>query len=84
MSGIYTDLTGSLTKVIAIGDTFDGKTVDEVNIGQFSLDGNNIAVVVSFTNGSDGVYTFTPVPEPTGLLALGAAGLLVARIRKRR
>jgi hypothetical protein len=84
VNGIYTDLGGSLTKVIATGDSFDGKTVNAVNIGQFSFDGNNIAVVVGFTNGTGGVYTFTPVPEPTGLLALGVVGLLATRIRKRR
>ena len=83
LAGIYTDPTGILTKVIATGDTLDGKTVDEVNIGQFAFDGSTIAVLVSFTNGSDGVYTFTPVPEPMGFLALGAASLLVTRIRKR-
>jgi len=84
VDGIYTDLPGSLTKVIATGDTFDGKTVSSADIGQFSMDGNTLAVMVNFTNGSAGVYTFTPVPEPTGLLALGAAGLLATRLRKRR
>jgi hypothetical protein len=82
--GIYTDLTGSLTKVIAIGDTFDGKTVSAVDIGQFALDGSSLAVMVTFTNGSAGIYTITPVPEPAGLLAIGVAGLLATRIRKRR
>jgi len=83
-SGIYTDLTGTPTKVIATGDLLDGKTVDGVDIGQFAFDGNTIAVMVSFTNNTDGVYTFTPVPEPTGLLALGVAGFLAMRFRKRR
>ena len=82
--GIYTDLTGTLMKVIAVGDTLDGKTVSVMDISQFAFDGNRIAVVAGFTNGSTGVYTFTPVPEPTGLLAIGVAGLLAATIRKRR
>jgi hypothetical protein len=84
VTGIYTDLTGTLTKVIATGDTLDGKTVNAVNISQFAFDGSTIAVLVGFTNGSAGVYTFTPVPEPTCLLALGVAGLLATRIRRRR
>ena len=61
-SGIYIDLTGCLTKVIATGDTLDGNTVDGGNSDQFAFDGNRIAVMVSFTNNTDG-YTFTRCPN---------------------
>jgi hypothetical protein len=83
VAGVYTDLTGTLTKVIATSDTVNGETVNSVNIGDYSYTGGSIAVLVGFTNGSFAVCTFQPVPEPTGLIALGAAGLVAVRVRRR-
>ena len=62
--GIYTTLGGSLTKVIATGDSLDGKTVSSsvpqfdqgLLLGPQSLNGNQIAFSVGFTDGSQGIY----------------------------
>jgi hypothetical protein len=78
-TGVYTDLTGSLQKVVATGDVLGGKTVSSVNISDFAYTGGSVAVLTAFSDGSSAVYTFQPVPEPAGLLALAAAGLVAAR-----
>lgn len=74
--GIYTNLGGSLTEVIAIGDLLESKTIDRLDFGQEGLSGNQIAFTATFDDGSQGVYVAT-VPEPSsvlGTLAFGAFG----------
>jgi hypothetical protein len=83
-AGIYTGVPGALQKVVAVGETIDGKTVNFVDTAPFASSGLDTAVLLGFTNGSFGVYTFSPVPEPAGLLALGAVGLAAARAWRRR
>jgi hypothetical protein len=80
--GIFTDVTGSIQKVIAIGDVIDGRTVTGLATSDFSYTGGDIAVSVAYSGGS-AVYRFAPVPEPAGLLALGLAGLAARRVRRR-
>lgn len=84
VNGIYTDLGGTLAKVVATGDILDGKTVSAVNIGAMGFEGSTIAVMVGFSNGTGGIYRFSPVPEPTGLLAVALLGWGAARVRRRR
>ncbi len=68
--GIYADLGGTLTKVIAIGDPLDGKTVNNLSFGRYGLD--DLAFWVSFTDESQGIFEATrAVPEPSSLLLLG-------------
>ncbi|MCP4249060.1 MAG: hypothetical protein GY778_18605, partial [bacterium] len=62
---LYTDLTGSLTEIIAVDDVLDGKTVSSVSVGLECLEGNQIAFSVTFTDGSRGVFVATyPGPLP--------------------
>jgi hypothetical protein len=73
---------GPLTKIVATGDVLDGRVVassttpntpNGVAIGTQGIDGSKFAFTVNFTDGSEAVYTFTPVPEPTGLLPFSVA-----------
>ncbi len=57
--GIYTNLTGTLEKVIAKGDPLDLKTVDDVRFGVEGLSGDQVAFRVNFTDGSSGIYVAT-------------------------
>lgn len=57
--GIYTTLGGSLRKVIAVNDSLDGKIVSSVASGREALSGNQIAFLVRFTDGSEGIYIAT-------------------------
>ncbi len=52
-------MTGELTKVIARNDALDGKTVQSVGIGYEQIDGDAIAMLVSFTDNSRGIYLAT-------------------------
>jgi hypothetical protein len=81
--GIYTNATGPLTKVIAAGESLDGRTVSDLGIGGQSFDGTVITFWASFTNGSSGIYV-VPVPEPAGLLATGVAAVGLLRWVRRR
>jgi hypothetical protein len=79
--GIYISTGGVLTKVIASGDTLDGKTVSGASISDNSLDGSTLALTVGFRDNTGGIYEATLVPEPssvvlilTGLVLTAAAG----------
>jgi hypothetical protein len=65
--------TGIITKIVAPGDVLDGHTVLNIITGLQGYNGSVYAFSVSFTDGSQAVYTFTPVPEPTGLLPVSVA-----------
>jgi hypothetical protein len=86
--GIYTNATGSLTKVIGRGDMLDGRMVQDVAFSAGSLSGNNLDFRASFKDGAEGVFDarFAPaaVPEPSSfILALSAGGLIFLRSRYR-
>ncbi len=80
-SGVYFEAAagGALTKLLAVGDTLDGKIVSALYFND-GLEGSNVAFTAAFTDGSQGVYVghVSPVPEPAGLSAVGAGlvGLL--------
>jgi hypothetical protein len=68
LHGVYANLEGSLEKVIAGGDIFEGHRVYSAEIGPESLDGDHIALTI-WHSGGEGVYIATLIPEP-GTLAL--------------
>jgi len=83
--GVYTDLGGSLTEVIAPGDILDGKTI--LGASEAQIDGSQIAFDVQFNDGSEGIYLASSVPEPNscGLLAaLGLSGVALLRHKRSR
>ena len=61
-AGIY--LASGLTKVIAAGDTLDGKVVTALRLGQFGLDNGSLSFAATFTDGSQAVYHAT-IPSAT-------------------
>jgi len=63
--GIYTDIGGSLMKVVDLSDMLDGKTLSFLSSGGEALSGNQIAFFAQFTDGSKGIYVATAVPEPS-------------------
>jgi hypothetical protein len=75
-TGIYTAPVsgeGPITKLIAAGDILDGKTVSTLSMSRYGNDGSVYAFAATFTDGTTAVYTFIPVPEPTGLLPFSVA-----------
>ncbi len=53
-SGIY--LASILTKVIAVGDTIDGKAVSDLRLGQSGLDGGTLTFGATFADASQAVF----------------------------
>ena len=86
--GLYAQINGSLVTVIEEGDTLGGLIVSDINLGGFS--DNQIAFGVSFTDGSEAIFTTTvseptsAVPEPTSGLILAAGSLLLVQRRRRK
>jgi hypothetical protein len=54
--GIYTDLGGALSRVVAHGQTLDGKEISSVFAGPEALSDSNIAFYVEFSDSSKGIY----------------------------
>ncbi len=80
--GIYNLLGGSLLKVVDLSDTIDGKTIIDLDLtstGAF----NPIAYQATFSDGSQGIYTSTPAPEPGSAVLLAGGGVLLG-LRRRR
>jgi hypothetical protein len=48
------------------------------NLSRSGLDGSTVAFSLTFTDGTVAVYTYTPVPEPTGLLPVSVAAAAAA------
>ena len=63
--GLYTTLGGTLKKIVAEGDTLNGRTVSQLFSSREALSGQNIAFAVNFTDGFEAIYlaTFSP-PKP--------------------
>jgi hypothetical protein len=64
---------GTIAKILAPGDVLDGRTVSDVSSGLQGFNGSIYAFHVLFTDNTQAVYTFTPVPEPSGLLPVSVA-----------
>jgi hypothetical protein len=84
--GIFSNLGGSLAKVIDKGDMLDGKVVHQARIGREGLDGNQIAFEVEFVGSTRAIYVATLIPEPgTIVLAIvGCAMFVVFALRRGR
>jgi hypothetical protein len=82
-SGIYSDVAGSLRRIIGTGDTLGDQLVYSIVISPDALSGNQIAFWARFTDGTTGVYVAT-VPEPAACVIayLWLIGTL-ARMRRR-
>jgi hypothetical protein len=66
---IYSDLGGSLQRIVGAGDGVLGQIVRNVSIGPDALSGHQIAFWASFTNGNSGIFVAS-LPEPTELTLL--------------
>ena len=79
-TGVWSTHSGALAKVLAEGDALDGRIVAECGMGGQGLDGNSLAIGVSFTDGTRGIYMAT-IPAPAGALILALLPTLAARRR---
>jgi hypothetical protein len=83
--GLYAWINGDIiTLVDRASDLEDEKSVSRVRIGRESFDGDIIAFIAEFTDGSSGVYTFDlgVYPAPGALVAMPLAGLFLTRRRR--
>lgn len=56
---VFTNIGGELMKTIARNDVLDNKIVNTPSISIEAIDGNSIAFLTTFTNGSSGIYVAT-------------------------
>jgi len=82
--GIFTGSDPVANHVIRTGDTLNGSTVTNVALANRAINGaGQIAFQVTLADGRQAVFVATPVPEPVGILAVGAAvGFVGVRLRK--
>jgi hypothetical protein len=52
VTGLYTTLTGALSKIVATGDAINGKTISTINFGPGGFSENQIVFEADFTDGS--------------------------------
>jgi hypothetical protein len=57
--GLYTDFGGTLTKLIATGDTLGGKTVSGLRFSSRGFNNHQVAFAVDFSDGTHAVYMAT-------------------------
>lgn len=70
---------------LVVGDTLAGRVVADLQLSQQAMNGfGTLAFHATFTDGSDGVFLITPVPEPATCLlaALGGALCAIAALRR--
>lgn len=86
MQGIFTGPNPIADKVIQAGDLLDGFAVENLSFSRNGLNNlGQIAFLAYMSDGTQGVWVATPVPEPSTLilLASGAIGLLAYVWRRR-
>jgi hypothetical protein len=81
--GVYSNFDGSLQRVLAKGDTLDGKLVQRATMGRQGLDGDRIGIRVDFEDGSSASYIAAPIPEPATLALLLTACCLLPIVFRR-
>ena len=54
--GMFLSECGRVTKVLAPGDVLDGKTVQRISYGDEAMEGDEIALLVYFTDNSHAIY----------------------------
>jgi hypothetical protein len=79
--GIYGDFSGALVRVLAVGDTLDGRLVSDVFVGRDGLVGDRLVFTVFFTDDQSAVYIVT-VPAPSAAFAVGGLGVWCTRRRR--
>jgi hypothetical protein len=57
--GLYTDFGGSLSKIIATGDTLGAKVVSDLRFGSHGFSNHQVAFAADFTDGTHAVFTAT-------------------------
>ncbi len=84
-SVLYTNLGGTVQRIVGPGDMLGGKFVGSVGFSHAGRDGNTLAFTVTFTpqhqppvSYDTAVYTVT-IATPGAMLPFGAAALLAAR-----
>ena len=79
--GIFAASGGTVSEVVGVGDTLDGKTVSALSFsGDRPLSGSDLVFTAEFTDGSKGLF-LTQVPEPAALGCVAAVVFLLARRR---
>jgi hypothetical protein len=79
-SALYLYSGGDLTRVVGPGDTVDGRVVSQALFRQDeALEGSTIGLLLTYTDGSFGIYS-TVIPEPAaGICAIGMLLMLARR-----
>ncbi len=62
-TGAFARLNGRLTKVIEPGDSLASRIVRNVSLSSHAIEDRQVALQVSFTDGSAGVFVATATPE---------------------
>jgi len=57
--GLYTDFGGTLSKLIATGDTLNGKTVSKLRFGPHGFNDHQVAFAADFSDGTHAVFMAT-------------------------
>lgn len=78
---IYSDLGGSLQRIIGPGDALLGKTARGAVLYDQAVSGNNLVFAADFTDGTSGVYM---VPEPACACFVPLLPLLIRRRGRER
>lgn len=79
--GIYlASLDGPILKVVDTNDSLGGKAITALEFWKEGLNGDGLAFVATFADGTEGIYVAS-IPEPTTfvLLMLGLVGLVDGR-----
>jgi hypothetical protein len=75
---IYSDVGGTMQRIIGRSDQFFGETIKFVRLGPDSLSGNQIIFHVWFEGGNEGVYIAT-IREPGSFAAFSVAAMVCMR-----
>jgi hypothetical protein len=82
--GVYSNLSGSLARVLGTGDMLDGNLVSRVHMGRQGLDDGQLLIEVSFADNSEALYVARLIPEPGTLVLLATGGFALLTVRAAR